>query len=172
MTNRLPVLHVRDVDPVQAAGERLGERGELGREPGRDGEEVLRRDPLGDEEKLRVRAVQERQEVLAERLLPPAAGRAAAARCGVRGDDPPAGGHVDPADLVPEGARQLAEEDRVAAPVRLEVGAVGQRDLDLEEDLAVAGHRVRDVLEPEVARAVQDQRPHVVKTTFVASRRR
>src|SRR4029079_2667850 len=77
-----------------------------------------------------------------------------------------------PADLVSEGARQLAEENRVAAPVRLEVGAVGQRDLDLEEDLTVAGHRIRDVLEPEVARAVQDQRPHVVKTTFVASRRR
>ena len=55
---------------------------------------------------------------------------------------------------------------------RLRVGAVGERDLDLDEH--VAGPRLGpgDVLEPDVAGPVEDQRPHGVKTTFSASPRR
>ena len=51
------------------------------------------------------------------------------ARRRVRGDDPPARLDVDAAELVPERARQLAEQDRVPAPKGLQVGAVGQGDL-------------------------------------------
>ena len=125
-------LHAGDVDAVEAAGERLGHRGDLGREARRDGEEVRPRDPLGDEQQLGVGAVQEREEVLAERLLPARAGGARAARRRVGGDDAASGRDVDPADLVPERARRRAEQHGVPAAVRLEVGAVGERDLDLE----------------------------------------
>ncbi len=41
------------------------------------------------------------------------------------------------------------------APVRLQVGAVGERDLDLHEHVARAGPRVGDVLEAQVAGAVE-----------------
>ena len=60
----------------------------------------------------------------------------------------------------------------MTAAVRLEVGAVGQRDLDLEENVSVAGDRLGDVLEAEVAGAVEAQCPHGAKTTLRASRRR
>ena len=56
----------------------------------------------------------------------------------------------------------------MAAPERLQVGAVGERDLDLDEHVAGAGLRVRHVLEPEIARAVEAERPHGVKTTLSA----
>ena len=59
----------------------------------------------------------------------------------------------------------------MAAVERLRVGAVGERDLDLDEHVAGAGLRVGDVLEPDVARPVEDQRLHGVKTTFSASPR-
>ena len=58
------------------------------------------------------------------------------------------------------------------AAVGLEVGAVGERDLDLEEDVSLAGHGVGHVLEPQVAGRMEPERPHGVKTTFSASRRR
>ena len=48
----------------------------------------------------------------------------------------------------------------MSAAVRLEIGAVGQRDLDLKQDVSLGGNRVRDLLEPKVARAVEDQRAH------------
>ena len=95
------------------------------------------RDPLGDEDELGVGAVEKREEVLAERLLAAAAGAAGAARSGVRGDDAPPGGDVDAAELVPERARRRAEQDGMAAPERLQVGAVGERHLDLDDDVAV-----------------------------------
>ena len=60
----------------------------------------------------------------------------------------------------------------MTAAVRLEVCAVRERDLDLEENVSVAGDRLGDVLEAQVARAVEAQRPHGAKTTFKASRRR
>ena len=79
------------LDAVQAACERLHHRRELRRAARRDGEEVRPRDPLGDEDELGVGAVEQREEVLAERLLSALAGRAGAARRRVRGDDASAG---------------------------------------------------------------------------------
>ena len=58
------------------------------------------------------------------------------------------------------------------APERLQVGAVGERDLDLHEHVARPGLRPRHVLDPQVAGRVQQRRLHGVKTTFSASPRR
>ena len=87
----------------------------------------------------------------------------------VRGDDALAAGDVDPAELVTERARELAEEDGVATPEGLQVGAVGQRHLDLHEHVAGAWLRTRDLLEPQIPDAVEAQRSHGVKTTFSAA---
>ena len=59
------------------------------------------------------------------------------------------------AELVPEGARQALEQARVAASVRLQIGAVGERDLDLNEHVAGAELRARHLLEPQIARPVE-----------------
>ena len=56
----------------------------------------------------------------------------------------------------------------MAAPEGLEVGAVREGDLDLDEHVAGSRLRVRHVLQPQVARAVEAQRPHGVKTTLSA----
>ena len=56
----------------------------------------------------------------------------------------------------------------MAAAERLQVGAVGERDLDLDEHVARPRLRARHVLEPQVARPVEAQRPHGVKTTLSA----
>ena len=133
---------------VEAAGERLHHRGELGRDSRRDSEQVRAGDPLRDEDELAVRAVEEREEMGAERLLAPQARRARPARRRVGGDDAPAGRDVDAAELVSEGARRRAEQNGMPAPERLQIGAVGERHLDLDEDIAV-GRRLgpRHVLE-------------------------
>ena len=91
----------RPLDAAQAARERLDHRRDLGREPRRDGQKVDLRDRGRNEQQLRVRAVQE-----LERLA------ALVARGRVGGDDALAGGDVDPAELVPERARQLARGGR------------------------------------------------------------
>ena len=54
------------------------------------------------------------------------------------------------------------------APEGLQVGAVGERDLDLDEHVARARLGAGNLLEPQVARAVEAQGPHGVKTTFSA----
>ena len=167
--DRVALLDPGAVDAVQAQASGSIERGDLGREPRRDGQEVAAGDPLGDEDQLGVGAVQEREQVLAERLVAAGARGADAAGRRVRRDHPPAERDVDPAELVPERARRRAEQQRVAAVERLGVGAVGERDLDLDEHVAGAGLRIGNVLEPEVARPVEDQRLHGVKTTFSAS---
>ena len=69
---------------------------------------------------------------------------------------------------MPERARQLTQQHGVAAPECLQVGAVGERDLDLHEHVAGAGLGGGDVLQPEVAGPVEAERPHGVKTTFSA----
>ena len=165
-------LHAGDVHAVEAAGERLGQSGDLGGEPRRHGEEVRAGDPLGDEQQLGVRAVQQREEVLAERLLPARARRARAAWRRVRDHHATSGCDVDSAGLVAEGAGRRAEQDGVAPAVCLEIGPIGERDLDLQQHIALAGCRVGHVLQAEVAGAVQPKRPHGVKTTLRASRRR
>ena len=56
----------------------------------------------------------------------------------------------------------------MAAPERLQVGAVGERDLDLDEHVARPRLGVRHLLEPQVAGAVEAERPHGVNTTLSA----
>ena len=149
------------LDAVEAAGERLDHRRDLGRHAGRDGEEVRARDALRHEDELGVGAVEEREEVLAEGLLAAQARWARAAGGGVGSDDAAAGGGVDAAELVPERARRRPEQHGVAAAEGLQVGAVGERDLDLHEHVAVGGRLgPRHVLEPQVAGAVEDERSH------------
>ena len=145
------------LDAAQAARERLDHRGHLGREAPRDGQQVDARDRGRNQQVLGVRAVQE-----LERLAALVAGGR------VRGDDALAGRDVDAAELVTERARELAEQDGVAAPEGLQVGAVGQRHLDLDEHVAGAGLRTRDLFEPQIPDAVEAQRSHGVKTTFSA----
>ena len=164
--------HAGYLDPVKAARERLGHRSHLGCDGRGDRKEVPACDALRHEQELRVGAVQKREEVLAERLLPALAGCAGAARRRVCGDDASPRRHVDPAHLVPERAGRRVEQDRMTATVGLHVGSVRERYLDLEEDVALAGNRVGHLVEPQVAGCMQAERPHGVKTTFRASRRR
>ena len=56
----------------------------------------------------------------------------------------------------------------MAAAESLQVGAVGERDLDLHEHVAGAGLGTRHLLQPQVAGAVEEERSHGVKTTFSA----
>ena len=55
------------------------------------------------------------------------------------------------------------------APERLQVGAVGEGDLDLDENVAWAGARIGHFLDADVPGAVEDQRPHGVKTILSTS---
>ena len=61
---------------------------------------------------------------------------------------------------------QLAEQDRVAAPVRLRVRAVGERDLDAHEHVAGPRLGAWHLLQPHVARPVEDESSQGVKTTL------
>jgi hypothetical protein len=155
---------------VQAAGERLHHRGQLRVEAIRDGEKIPRRDSLRDDQVLRVGAVEERLEVLAELFLAAPAGRAPTARRGVRGNHPPSGGDVHPAELVAERTGKLAEEDWVPAAEGFRVGAVRERDLDLDEDVSGLGLWLRDLLEAQVVGPVEEEGFHGRKTTFSACR--
>ena len=126
----------RALDAADAAGERLDERSDLRRQPGRHRHEIDARDSLRHDEQLRVGAVEERQQVVAQGLVAAEARSALAARPRVRRDHAPAGGDLDPAELVPEPRRHLGEQHGMSLPVRLQVGAVGERDLDLDENVA------------------------------------
>ena len=55
------------------------------------------------------------------------------------------------------------------APERLGVGPVRERNLDLHEDVPRLRLGLRNLLDPDVARAVVEEGPHGVKTTFSAS---
>ncbi len=134
--------------------------------------EVRPRNPGRDDEQLCIGAVQERQQVLALRLLAARTGSARAARRRVGCDDTPAGGDLGPAELVPEERGQLREQQGVSATERLEIGAVGERNVDLDEDVARAGPWIGHVLDAQVARPVEARCPHGTNTTFSASRRR
>jgi hypothetical protein len=155
-------LDRRAGDAVETAGERLEESGDLGGEARGHGQQVPLGDVRRDKHVLRVGTVQEGIEVGAELLLPAAAGRALAARSRVRSHDPAAGGDIHTAELVPERAGQLAEEDGMAALKRLRVGPVGQRDLDLDDDVARLRFRLGGLLEPKVAWPVEEERSHGV----------
>ena len=157
--HRLAALDARPRHAVEAACQRLGQRCDLGCQPWRHPQEVPLGNSRGDQEELGVGPVQERLQVLAQLLLAAPAGRTRAARCGVRSDDAPSRG-VDSAKLVPEQARRLGQEQRMAASKRLRVRAVGERDLDPDDDITRPGHGVGNLLEPEVAGRVKPQRAH------------
>src|SRR5207248_9725668 len=109
---------------------------------------------------------------LALRLVPARARLARPARNRVDRDDATPALDLDPAQLVAERRRRLAEQERMAAAERLQVGAVGECDLDAHEHLARCRNGVVDLLDPYVARPVPAQGPHGVKTTLSASPRR
>ena len=160
-------LHARALDAAQAARERLDHRSDLGRERRRNRVQVDRGDPLGDDEPVRVGAGEELERAA---LLTARTAVARAARRGVRRDD--AATVDETAELVPERRRRLARQQRVPAPVRLQVGAVGERHLDLHEHVARARLRPRHLLDPQITGRVETRCLHGVKTTFSASPRR
>jgi hypothetical protein len=155
------------LDAAQAARERLDHRRHLGRDAARHVVQVDRRDPLGHHEPLRVRTGEER-EVAA--LLAAKATVAFAARRRVRGDDTPA--VEQPTELVPVRRGRLGHQQGMAAPIRLQVGAVGQCDLDLDEHVARARLGTRDLCDPQIAGGIEQRRLHGVKTTLSVSPRR
>ena len=152
------------LDAAQAAGERLEQRGDLRREAGRDVVQIDRRDPLRHDEPIRVRTGEELQVAALLSARAPVAG---AAGSGVGGD------HTtpvdEPAELVPERGRRLAQQDRMTAAERLQIGSVGQRNLDLHEHLARAGLGLRYILDAQVAGRVETRGLHGVNTTFSAA---
>ena len=168
-----------DVDRVHRAGERLGQGRERERQAGRQRVEVHARDPLGHEQLLR-EAAEHVEQVLAQALAPARALAADAARRRVAAEHDVAGRHG--AHVLPHGfdrARELVAEParvrrdrRVPALDGLDVGAAGGGGADPQHDLAAAGDRVGDVLDPEIAGPVQDRRPHGVTITLMPSRRR
>ena len=137
------------------------------REPARDVVQIHARDRLRDDDRLGVGTREERE--LAALLSAPATAAAPTGRA-VGGDDPPS--VDDPAELVPEPRRRFPCEQRMSAAERLEVGAVGERDLDLDEDVARPCLGPRHLLDAKVARRVQERRPHGTNATLRTSPRR
>ena len=129
--------------------------------------QVDRGDPLRDEEPVGIRT-REEHELAA--LLAARAAVAGAARRRVRSDHPPA--LDETAELVSERRRRLLQEQWVAAAERLQVGAVGERHLDLDEHVTRSGLRLRHLLDPQIAGGVEARSLHGLKTTFSASPRR
>ena len=132
--DRLPRLDPGALDAAQAARERLDHRRDLGRETGRNVVEVDRRDPLGHDEPVGVRTGEELE--LAALLAARAAGAARrTARCSRRRR---AARRRCRRTRARSGAGDSRSEQRVPAAERLQVGAVGERDLDLHEHVARA----------------------------------
>ena len=164
------------LDAVQRAGQRLAHRGDLGVEPRRQPVQVDPRDARGHEQLLGVGTVEKREEVGAERFDAPPAGAALPAGSGVGAGHALAdvewraapGAHDRAGVLVAERRGRRAEQDGVAAPVGLGVGAAGERGLHADHDVARAGPRRRPLLDADVAGGVEDRRPHGRNTTFNA----
>ena len=75
----------------------------------------------------------------------------------------------DPAELVPERCRCSLRQQRMPAAVRLQVGAVRQRELDLHEHVARSRLGARHLLHPQVARPVEQGSLHGVNATLRTS---
>jgi hypothetical protein len=133
-------------------------------------------DVRGDEQLLRVGPVQQREQVLAQRLGAPPARPADAAGSRVRAGDALArterrtrAGSQDGAGvLVAERRGRRPEQDGMAAAVGLGVGAAGQRRLDADDELARARRGLGALLDADVARRVEDGGPQGWNTTFSA----
>ena len=126
--------------------------------------QVLIGDALRHDDPVRVRTLEEVE--LATLLTALAAGAAPAGRT-VGGDHTPA--VEDAAELMPERRRGLDREQRVAAAERLQIGPVGERELDLDEQIVVGGPGERHLLDPQVAGAVEPRGLHGVKATLSAA---
>jgi len=146
-------LHVRALDDVQAARERVCER-PLGRvEPAGDGVEVDLGDPRGHDDALGERAFEQRGPA-AELLALGQARRAVPARRRRSRDDAEAAARVDPGELAPERRRRSVERVGSAGEAALLLMA-RQRHLDLDHDVPDLRLRARHIVHPEVARSVE-----------------
>ena len=142
--------HVRSLDRVQAARERIGECGDGRIEPARNGVEVDLGDAGRDEHPL--------GQCADELLGPPAqllaavdTGRTVTARRRCGGNDAPAVARVDAREFAAE-RRGRAVEGVCAERERTPLGTPGQSDLDLEHDLAVCRFGNRHLVDSQVAR--------------------
>ena len=121
-----------------------------------DGGDALRHDdPVG---------VRSREEDELAALLSECAAGTRSTRCAVGGDD--AATVDDPAELVPESCRRLHGENRVPATECLQVGAVGESQLHLDEHVARSWLGPRNLLDAQVAGRVQARGLHGVNATF------
>ena len=71
-----------------------------------------------------------------------------------------------PQNSWPNGDGSSDEQQRMPAPERLQVGAVGERDLDLHEHVAASRLRIGHVLDAQVAGPVEARGSHGVNTTL------
>ena len=155
-------------DAVHGAGEGFQERGPAVLHALGDLVEVLLDYAGRYRDKLGEGAVEEGQ-VLAHRLIPDLAVVATVARRRVCRHHPHAGSpHPDAfadrldgsPELVAEGGGDLLDQGRVATPVRLHVGAAGERRPYAHQDLARPRLRLRHVFHPHIARFVEHRCPH------------
>ena len=131
------------LDAAQAAGERLDHRGDLGREAARDGEQVDARDraPARAGTRRRRRSAAGRAGRRARRRPPSSRRRRGGRRTSM------------PQNSCPNGLGSSPSSTRMSAAERLQVGAVGERDLDPDEHVAGPGLRPRHVLQRAGRRA-------------------
>jgi hypothetical protein len=137
---------------MQAAGERVDQRGDRRMEVPRDGVEVDLRDPGRDEHALG-ECPDEPHGPAAKRLAVGQAGRTVAARRRGGRDDTAPVPRVDAGQLASERRRRPVQ--RAAAGLeRTPLGAPRQSDLDLDDDVAFARLWRRHLVDAEIARRV------------------
>ena len=156
------------VQSAQHAGQRLGHGRVFDADVGRNDQHVGFNDAAGHANVFGVGTVVE-EEIFAEVLLMLGAVEAHLAGGGVEGDDAHALLEaVDSgADFLDDSGQFVAEQSRgndhagvVAALVHLEIGAAGQCDLDLDQNLAVSHARDGNFFNLKVFFAVQDGSGH------------
>jgi hypothetical protein len=163
----LPGAHPRPVHGVQGAGQGLGQgchgEGEpLGETVEVHGYHPGRHHHLLGEPTQQVEQVLAQAEPAARAVEAGPAGRGVRAEHAVPGGEPRhPGAHVGhlPRELVAE-RRGVGPERGVAVAEHLDVRATGEGGPDPEHHLSRPRRSRRDVLHPEVARAVQEGRPH------------
>ena len=161
-------LHPAPLDAEERAGQGLGECRAGGGQPGAERDHIPGHEARRQGDVLAVGPVDEEQ-VLAEVGPARPAEPAMPTRGRVGRDDPvalPDAGHAaahrghHPGQLVTEDGRHVRDHHRVAAPQGLHVSAAGERGLHPDHETARSGLGHRDLLEAEVAGAVEDLRAH------------
>ena len=158
------------MNPTKHAGQRFGERRALVVDRVRHFEHVFHDDAPGDAHVFRVRAVV-KQQVVAKIFLAAAAVVATQARSGIGGDNahPDAPARIHALAHGDNLAHQLVTEDRrrlnhlrmIAALPNLEVGTVGERQTDAQQNFIRGQGRHVDLLNAQIFAAVQDRRRHL-----------